>query len=159
VYIANPSAPGVAPRRYLSADWGQLDAAISPDGKWAAFTSLESVTAEVYVRAFPVAGRGGVVKVSSGGGRLARWSGDGRTIYYVAPDGKTLRAVHVTVGATVTVGSTETVMTVPGFGNGWDVDRKTGKIYVTQAIGGDPARIVVVQHWLDDFRRSQAGKK
>ncbi|MFI5232522.1 MAG: protein kinase [Gemmatimonadales bacterium] len=159
VYIANPATPGAAPRSYLSADWGQLDAAISPDGKWAAFTSLEAATPEIYVRPFPVASAGGVVKVSSGGGHLARWSGDGRTIYYLAQDGKTLRAVHVTIGTSVAVGSTETVMTVPGFGNGWDVDRKTGKIYVTEATGGDPARIVVIQHWLDDFRRSQAGKK
>jgi hypothetical protein len=59
----------------------------------------------------------------------------------------------------VTVGATETVMIVPGLGNGWDVDRKTGKIYVTQAVGGDPARIVVMQHWLDDFRRAQAAKR
>jgi hypothetical protein len=50
-------------------------------------------------------------------------------------------------------------MIVPGLGNGWDVDRKTGKIYVTQAVGGDPARIVVMQHWLDDFRRAQAAKR
>jgi hypothetical protein len=59
----------------------------------------------------------------------------------------------------VSVGATETVMIVPGLGNGWDVDRKSGKIYVTQAVGGDPARIVVMQHWLDDFRRSLAGKR
>jgi hypothetical protein len=26
-------------------------------------------------------------------------------------------------------------------------------------VGGDPARIVVMQHWLDDFRRAQAAKR
>ena len=159
VYIANPATPGAAPRPYLSADWGQEDAAISPDGKWAAFTSLEAAKPEIYVRPFPVARAGGVVKVSSDGGHLARWSGDGRTVYYLAQDGKTVRAVQVITGTTVTVGTTENVMTVPGFGNGWDVDRKTGKMYVSQAIGGDPARIVMIQHWLDDFRRSLAGRK
>jgi hypothetical protein len=30
---------------------------------------------------------------------------------------------------------------------------------VTQAVGGDPARIVVMQRWLDDFRRSLAAKR
>jgi hypothetical protein len=115
-------------------------------------------TPEIFVRPLPVANAGGVVKVSSGGGGSARWSGDGRTIYYVALDLKTVRAVHVTIGAAVSVGATETVMTVPGLGNGWDVNWKTGKIHVTQAVGGDPARVVVIQHWLDDFRRSQEGR-
>jgi Tol biopolymer transport system component len=158
-HVSNPATPGAPPHTYLKAEWGQYDAAISPDGKWAAFTSLESGTPEVFVRPFPVADAGGVVKVSSGGGQFARWSGDGRTIYYHALDGKTIRGVHVTIGTSVTVGATETVMIVPGLGNGWDVDRKTGKIYVTQAVGGDPARIVVMQRWLDDFRRSLAAKR
>jgi serine/threonine-protein kinase len=159
VHVSNPTAPGATPRTYLKAEWGQYDAAISPDGKWAAFTSLESGTPEVFVRPFPAADAGGVVKVSSGGGQFARWSGDGHTIYYHALDGKTIRAVHVIIGGSVSVGATGTVMIVPGLGNGWDVDRKSGKIYVTQAVGGDPARIVVMQHWLDDFRRSLAGKR
>ena len=157
VYVVNP-APGATPRPYLKAEWGQSDAAISPDGKWAAFTSLESGLADVFVRPFPNPD-GGVVKVSSGGGQLARWSGDGRTIYYQSLDGKTIRAVHVMIGQSVTVGSTETVMTAPGLGNGWDVDRKTGKIYATQAVGGDPARIVVIQHWLDNFRHDLETKR
>jgi hypothetical protein len=33
-----------------------------------------------YVRPFPVANAGGIVKISSGGGQRARWSGDGRTV-------------------------------------------------------------------------------
>ncbi|MGE5099197.1 MAG: protein kinase domain-containing protein [Deltaproteobacteria bacterium] len=159
VHVSNPATPGAIPRTYLKAEWGQYDAAISPDGRWAAFTSLESGTPEIFVRPFPAADAGGVVKVSSGGGQYARWSGDGRTIYYHALDGKTIRAVHVTIGSSVTVGATETVMIVPGLGTGWDVDRKSGKIYVTQAVGGDPARIVVIQHWLDDFRRTLAAKR
>jgi len=100
-----------------------------------------------------VANAGGIVKISSGGGQRARWSGDGRTVYYHNVDGNSIRAVHVTVGAAVTVGATETLMNMPRLGGGWDVDWKTGKIYVTQAVGGDQARIVVVQNWLDEFRR------
>ena len=44
---------------------------------------MEGATPEIYVRPFPVASAGGVVKVSSGGGHLARWSGDGHTVYRV----------------------------------------------------------------------------
>ena len=159
VQVTNPATPGALPREYLKAEWSQSDAFISPDGKWAAFTSSESGTPEVFVRPFPNAAVGGVVKVSSGGGQRARWSGDGRTIYYQALDGKTIRAVHVTIGSAVSVGASETVMTVNGFGNGWDVDWKSGKIYVTQPVSGDAARIVVIQHWLDDFTRNLATKR
>ncbi|MND02474.1 hypothetical protein D3C83_218640 [compost metagenome] len=61
--------------------------------------------------------------------------------------------MQVTVGTTITVGANETIMKVPNLGGAWDVDWKTGKIYVTQAVGADQARIVVMQNWLDEFRR------
>jgi Tol biopolymer transport system component len=54
---------------------------ISPDGRWIAYTSDESGTQEVYVRAFPgtTAGRW---QVSNGGGVQPRWSADGRELYF-----------------------------------------------------------------------------
>ena len=159
VYIVNPATPGAAPRDYLKAEWSQSEARISPDGKWAAFTSSESATPEVFVRPFPNASAGGVVKVSSGGGQRARWSGDGRSIYYLGLDGKSIRVAHLSVGSTASVVAAGTVMTVDGLGNAWDVDWKSGKIYLTQAVGGEQARIVVMQHWLDDFKRNLATKR
>ena len=153
VGLVNPASPGAPARDYLKAQWGQLEAAVSPDGQWAAFTSLESGTAEVHVRRFPAADAGGEWKVSSGGGQRARWSGDGRTIYYHGVDGKTIRAVHVTPGANFTIGSTETVMTVPALGIAWDVDRRSGRMVVTQPVNSAAAQIVVIQHWLEQFRR------
>ena len=50
-------------------------------------------------------------------------------------------------------------MTVDGLGASWDVDGKSGTIYVTQSVGGEAARIVVIQHWLDDFRRNLAARR
>jgi Tol biopolymer transport system component len=158
IQIANPATTGEAPRNYLKAEWAQLDAAISPDGKWAAYTSAESGTPEIFVRRFPVADAAGVVKISSGGGQRSRWSGDGRSIYYQSLDGNSVRSVPVTTGATTVPGSSTTVMTLPGMGNAWDVSWKTGKIYASQAFGGDPARIVVMQNWLEAFRRANAAK-
>jgi Tol biopolymer transport system component len=131
---------------------------VSPDGQWAAFTSLESGSGEVYVRSFPRADAAGMWKVSAAGGSRPRWSGDGRTIYYHAMDGKTIRAVHVTPGPKFGVGASEVVMTVPDLGNAWDVDRRTGRIVVAQGVASAPAQIVVMQHWLDEFRRRQAVK-
>jgi hypothetical protein len=59
----------------------------------------------------------------------------------------------------MTVGAPETVMRVPGLGPGWDVSWKTGTMYLTQSVGGESARIVVIQNWLDEFRRSEAARK
>ena len=157
--IVNPARPGAAPRPYLSADWGEYDPAISPDGKWAAFTSLEAGSPDIYVRAFPEADSRGVVKISSNGGQQARWSGNGRAIYYQSLDGTAIRAVPVTVGVAVEPGKARTVMTAPGLGNGWDVDWRSGKIYVSQAVNVDQARIVVIPHWLDEFRRQVEAKQ
>jgi Tol biopolymer transport system component len=58
----------------------------SPDGKWVAFESNESGRYEVYVQPFPGPAAGTVV--STGGGRQARWSRDGRELFYIAPDAR-----------------------------------------------------------------------
>ena len=153
VSITNPSAPGKS-RPYLQAEWTQVEVAVSPDGKWAAFTSTESGTDEVMVRRFPAADAGGQWKLSSGGGRRARWSGDGRTIYYQALDGKTVKAVHVTTGNGFTVGVAENLFSVTGMTTAFDVDRRGGKIVFGQAIGENVPRIIVIQNWLAQFERA-----
>jgi len=66
----------------------------SPDGRWLAYQSNVSGTDEIYLRA--LASPGTPVRVSTAGGRLPRWSGDGRELYYAAPNGAVLA---VTVGA------------------------------------------------------------
>ena len=153
VAIVNPVARDAPARAFLNAQWGEYDASISPDGQWAAFTSDESGRSEVFVRRFPVADAGGVWKVSSGGGYRARWSGDGRTIYYHTVDNQRVRAVRVTPGPSFSVGASETILTGPRLGSAWDVDRRTGRLLVSEPVTAAQARIVVMQHWLDDFSR------
>jgi Tol biopolymer transport system component len=71
------------------------EAQFSPDGKWVAFTDApgrDAMDGEVYVGPFPVPG--GRVQISSHGGGQARWSSDGKELYYVTIDRK-LMAVSV----------------------------------------------------------------
>ena len=157
IHIVNPATKTPA-RAYLHAQWGEMDASVSPDGQWAAFTSLESGTAEIHVRRFPVAEAGGQWKVSSGGGHRARWAGDGRAILYQSTDNTTVRAVQVTPGPTFAVGATTVVMKALAMGTAWDVDRATGRIVVTEPVVAAGARIVVMQHWLEQFRREMSRK-
>jgi Tol biopolymer transport system component len=68
---------------------GQFDST----GRWVAYQSSESGEMEVYVAAFP--GSGVKRQISTDGGALPRWRGDGRELYYLAPD-DTLMAATVT---------------------------------------------------------------
>jgi len=55
--------------------------AISPDGRWLVYTANLSGIDQVFVSPFPTPTSR--TAVSSGGGRLPVWSGDGRTLYFV----------------------------------------------------------------------------
>lgn len=57
--------------------------ALRPGGRGLAYWSNESGTFEVYVDTFP-APRSSPWKLSTGGGRLPRWSRDGRELFFVA---------------------------------------------------------------------------
>jgi hypothetical protein len=79
----------------------ELHPAVSPDGRWIAYTSDESGTQEVYVRAFPgtTAGRW---QVSNGGGVQPRWSRDGRELYFTNGDRLMAAQIRTTRGFEVT---------------------------------------------------------
>ena len=89
-------APGkdAAPQPFLAARGSQAQGQFSPDSHWIAYTSNETGRFEVYVR--PRDGRNMRWQVSAEGGAQPRWRGDGREVFYVAPDG-TLTAVPITL--------------------------------------------------------------
>ena len=58
---------------------------VSPDGRWIAFNSDESKAWEVYVARFPEFTPKRLVSIA--GGVQPRWRGDGRELFYLAPDG------------------------------------------------------------------------
>jgi Tol biopolymer transport system component len=70
-------------------------------GRWVAYQSSESGQLEVYVAAF--AGPGVKRQISTGGGVLPLWRGDGREIYYLAPDGTLMAAIVASTESTIDV--------------------------------------------------------
>ncbi len=74
---------------------GETGGRFSPDGKWIAYVSNETKRNEVYVQPFPPTGE--KWRVSSAGGAVVRWRGDGRELFYLAPD-QTLMSVAVEPG-------------------------------------------------------------
>jgi serine/threonine-protein kinase len=77
--LSNSQAP--EPEALLVTPFNEGWPALSPNGKWLAYTSDESGQNEVYVRPYP--GPGAKVLVSQNGGREPVWSRDGRELYYV----------------------------------------------------------------------------
>ncbi len=76
------SKPYQLPRTSPRASHGQF----SPDGRWIAFQSDETGRDEIYVTPFP--GPGVQRQISTAGGSRPRWRGDGREIFFLAPDGQ-----------------------------------------------------------------------
>jgi Tol biopolymer transport system component len=68
---------------------------LSPDGKWMAYQSNETGRFEVFIRAFPPAGR--KWQISNAGGAEPEWRGDGKELFYTTPqDPARIMAVDVT---------------------------------------------------------------
>ena len=70
---------GAAPRSWLETAAVEFEPAISPNGQWIAYISIDSGVAEVYVR--PLSGDW-VRQVSTDGGVEPVWSRDGRELFY-----------------------------------------------------------------------------
>jgi serine/threonine-protein kinase len=72
------------PETFLSTPFIEENAVFSPDGQWLAYESNESGEFQVYVR--PFSGAGGKWQISTEGGLDARWSADGRELFYRSGD-------------------------------------------------------------------------
>ena len=62
---------------------GRTNGQFAPDGQWIAFQSNESGRPEIYVQ--PFRRPGPKVRISTEGGIQARWRGDGKELFYLAP--------------------------------------------------------------------------
>jgi Tol biopolymer transport system component len=82
-----------APFPVVRTPFEERDAQFSPDGRWIAYQSKESGRYEIYVH--PFSGDGERLRISTDGGVQVRWRGDGRELFYLAPDGK-LMAITLT---------------------------------------------------------------
>ncbi|TPW15775.1 MAG: serine/threonine protein kinase [bacterium] len=84
IFVLDLTRPGVEPKPFLDAPFDEWQAAISPDGRYLAYTSLESGRNEVYVQSYP--DRADKWQISTHGGNEPVWSDDGRELYYLSAE-------------------------------------------------------------------------
>jgi Tol biopolymer transport system component len=82
------------PYALLHSAANEAAAQFSPNGRWLAYQSDESGTAEIYVRGFPLGDRRW--QVSLQGGNRPRWRRDGKELFYLSSDAR-LMAVPIAV--------------------------------------------------------------
>ena len=72
---------------------GGFSAALSPDGRWLAYTAETTGAQEIWVRPYP--GPGAPIRVSPAGGTEPVWARNGRELYYLQTQEKLMMAVAV----------------------------------------------------------------
>ena len=141
------------PVPFLVTAFSELTARFSPDGRWVAYTSDVSGAPEIYVRPFRESG--GTWRVSSRGGQTAAWRGDGREIYFLAPDGM-LMAAPVTGTAPFQTGTPTPLfkIAVPDtIDPEYDVTPDGKRFLVNQQISSKEDPITVLVNWAATLKK------
>ena len=133
---------------------------LSPDGRYVAYTSTESGRYEIYVRTFPQGG--GRHQVSANGGEQARWSRDGKELYFA--QGDQLMAAAVSLSGDRFATETPTLLFRHPYlaaqtSTNFDV-AADGRFVVVAPVEREDdrrPRIHVVQNWLAEFKDRQNG--
>jgi hypothetical protein len=135
----------------LATPFNEMQARISPDGRWMAYVSDETGDIEVYVERYPELGD--KRRVSSEGGGQPQWRADQRELYYLSPD-RTLMAVPVESSAQLAFGAPRRLFRAPVAGDPDDArDHYAAsgdgtRFLVDSTVGkGDDSTITIVVDW------------
>jgi serine/threonine-protein kinase len=134
---------------------------ISPDGRWIAYTSPASGTTNIFVR--PVEGEG-MWQVSPTAGGYARWSGDGKRLYYIRLDvpKRPLMVVDVESGDTFRAGPPR--MVAEDLGNrfvtatapavNWDVSPESDRFVFVEYVRDEraAAKVEFAINWAQNLK-------
>ncbi|MGH9421798.1 MAG: TolB family protein, partial [Thermoanaerobaculia bacterium] len=132
-----------------------LDARVSPDGRWLAYSTLNSGRAEVYVQ--PFAG-GGRWQISTDGGRGPLWAHSGRELFY--RNGNRMMAVTVAAQPAFTPGPPREIFhgsflpITSNIGANYDITPDDRQFLMVQPAEHPPTTsLVVVLNWFSELKR------
>jgi Tol biopolymer transport system component len=138
-------------------------AALSPDGRFIAFSSNQTGRREVYVIGFPTPGV--PRQISVGGGTQPRWRGDGRELFFWSPPSRLMSVTMNTSGRDTNFGSAAPLFDAPileGFGYGrtaadivqYDVLPDGSRFILNMLREPHPPQLMVLLNWSRSIERS-----
>jgi Tol biopolymer transport system component len=107
------------PKPLIRTPANELDADISPDGRWIAYRTDETGESQIQVQSFPALDRKFRVSIDgavpSFNARMAftRFRNDGRELYYIGRDGRTVQVVPITPGPELHVEASRPLFKLP----------------------------------------------
>jgi serine/threonine-protein kinase len=165
--IAEPGAvdilamrPGVdtAPMPVVATGSTEISPALSPNGRWLAYTSNESGKNEIYVIPFPKTGAGKLA-ISTAGGTEPLWSHRGTELFYRDASGD-LVAVAVNANRTFSVGRSTVLFPAAGysflrFTPQYAVAPDDKRFLMIRPLETSaPDKLIVVENWFEELKAS-----
>ncbi len=144
----------------LNGPYDEAAPALSPDGRWLAYTSTETGRYEVYVRPFPSV-ESGVWQITTDGGSAPVWGHGGRELFYVDA-ARRLVLVRFAVEPRFRVLGTQALFTIPPavdlaqVSALYDVSPDDRRFLMVRAFGGarrSEPELVVVRNFFTELSR------
>jgi Tol biopolymer transport system component len=160
ILVAPVDSPAAA-RPLAATAFNERSLALSPDGRWLAFASNLSGSAEVYVRRLEDGSPRW--KASLGGGVAPRWGLGGRELFY--RNGDTLYVVSAQLGAEARFGEPRALFDAAAYLNSgnealYDVSPDGRRFVMIRQMGAERVTVMhVVLHRFDQRGRSGADER
>ncbi|MEE8146092.1 MAG: protein kinase, partial [Longimicrobiales bacterium] len=141
-------------------EYAEQAPALSPNGRWLAYTSNETGRNEVFVRPFPNVDDL-KVPVSSDGGIVPLWAHNGRELFFVDNQQRMVAAQVVTEPTFRVVELRPLFEIPPGYpipqnGAPYDItldDQRFLMARVFESDAEDPQRVVLITNWVEELRQ------
>jgi DNA-binding SARP family transcriptional activator/Tol biopolymer transport system component len=169
LFHTDPASPGkgdilgirlgidTAPVPVVATPFTEMSPALSPNGRWLAYTSNESGAYEIYAIPFPPTGTAKWA-ISAGGGTEPLWSHSGRELFYRDASGN-LVAVEVNTNPTFSLGRATKLFPAAGFTKlrstpQYAVGRDDQRFLMIRPMVNGPAdKLIFVENWFEEVRR------
>ena len=159
-----PRSPGAAESKASPLIPGRVSTPqLSPDGKWIAYSSVESGMQQIYVQPYPPSGA--KYQISTEGGNSPRWARNGSELFFRRAD--QMIVVDVESNPVFRFGAPKVLFTgtfegspmgmQPGIG--YDVSADGKRFLMVKSVAeGTSGQIEVVHNWFEELRRRVPSK-